>query len=178
MTWNSPPAGTLIAAFLLVTATAAFAEEQPASWQSQKSQLNYMGITTIYSCEGLQGKLELLLRLLGARHDAKVQTLGCDRIGFPSRFAHARLNFAALKPAANAADPALTGSWRSVDLAPNHPFGLQAGDCELIEQFRDKVLPLFATRALEDGTHCVPHQVSTFRLKFEVFAPLPVAHSK
>ncbi|HEY5019947.1 MAG TPA: hypothetical protein VII17_02910 [Steroidobacteraceae bacterium] len=172
-------AHTLVAALVFATAPPVFADGEPGSWQTQKSELDYMGFTTTYSCEGLQSKLELLLRKLGARSDAKVETFGCDRgYGVPSRFARARLNFAALQPAADGADPAVPGSWRRIEFAPNRPFGLQDGDCELIEQFRDKVLPLFATRTLENRSHCVPHQASTFSLQFQVFAPLPAARSK
>jgi hypothetical protein len=169
----------LLAALVLAVATPLFADGEPGSWQTHKVEFANMGFTSTYSCDGLQSKLELLLHELGARRGAEVETFGCDRgFGVPSKFAHARLNFAALQPGANGADPAVAGSWRRVEFAPNHPFALQDGDCELIEQFRDKVLPLFATRKLESSTHCVPHQNSTFSLRFEVFAGPPAARSQ
>jgi hypothetical protein len=168
----------LTAALAIGAAAPALADGEAASWQTQKTELNYMGFTSTYSCDGLQAKLELLLRQIGAG-ETKVQTFGCDRgFGVPSRFARAELSFAALKPAADDPNPAVRGGWRRVDLAPLRPFGLEEGDCELIEQFRDKVLPLFATRMLENRTQCVPHQVSTFNLKFEIFAPQSAARSK
>jgi hypothetical protein len=160
----------------------------PGVWQDHKIELQYMGFTTTYSCDGLQSKLELLLRQLGARADAKVSTYGCDRgFGQPSRFVSATLQFATLQPVDAAAPAApqptaapLNGDWRNVELAPNRPFDLQDGDCELIEQFSYKVLPLFSTRGLQNRTTCVPHQDTggPFDLQLQVFAPLPKAKSK
>jgi hypothetical protein len=162
---------------------------EPGVWQDHKIELHYMGFTTTYSCDGLQSKLELLLRQLGARADAKVSTYGCDRgFGQPSRFVSATLRFATLQPVDAAAAPAtprptaapLNGDWRNVELAPNRPFDLRDGDCELIEQFSYKVLPLFSTRELQNRTTCVPHQDTggPFDLQLQVFAPLPAAKSK
>jgi hypothetical protein len=158
---------------------------EPGVWQDHKIELHYMGFTTTYSCDGLQSKLELLLRQLGARADAKVSTYGCDRgFGQPSRFVSATLQFATLQPVdAAAPQPTaapLNGDWRNVELAPNRPFDLQDGDCELIEQFSYKVLPLFSTRGLQNRTTCVPHQDTggPFDLQLQVFAPSPAAKSK
>ena len=171
-------AHALIAALALAAAAPIYADGEPGSWQAQKTELNYMGFTTTYSCDGLQSKLEMLLRQLGARSDAKVQAFGCDRFNAPSKFARATLSFASLHPAAGDAEAAVPGGWRTIEFAPDRPFALQEGDCELIEQFRDKVLPLFATRALEGRVTCVPHQVSTFSLRFQVFALIPATRSK
>jgi hypothetical protein len=164
-------------------------EGGPGIWQPHEVELDYMGFTTTYSCDGLQSKLELLLRQLGARADAKVSAFGCSRgYGTPSKFARATLKFAALQPldpassasAPDAASPPVAGVWRQLELAPYRPFGLQDGDCELMEQFRDKVLPLFVTRAQQIRTQCVPHQDTggPFSLNMQVFAPVPAAKSK
>jgi hypothetical protein len=184
------PIFTLLAA-LSITASG-MASAEPGTWRSQKTELVYMGFTSIYSCDGLQGKLELLLRQLGARPDFKVNASGCGRgYGQPSRFARATLEFSSLQPAegdaAGSAAPdaagqagAVDGTWRSLELSPHHPFDLQEGDCELMEQFRDKVLPLFATRGLQVHATCVPHQDTggPFDLQMQVFAPLTPAKSK
>jgi hypothetical protein len=148
---------------------------EPGIWRSQKTELVYMGFTSTYSCDGLQGKLELLLRQLGAQPGFKVIAYGCPDFGRPSRFPRATLEFSTLQPsdAAQQQTP-VNGAWRTVQLSPHHPFDLQDGDCELMEQFRDKVLPLFATRGLQVRTTCVPHQDTggPFDLQMQVFAPL------
>jgi len=160
---------------------------EPGAWRSQKTELVYMGFTSHYSCDGLQEKLELLLRQLGARRDFKVVAYGCDRgFGTPSRFPRATLEFATLQPAAGdgtdtaaPAEPPVTGVWHTVELSPRHPFDLQDGDCELMEQFRDKILPFFATRDLQVQATCVPHQDNgPFSLQMQVFAPLAPPKSK
>jgi hypothetical protein len=74
-------------------------------------------------------------------------------------------------PAAAVAPPAgeaVPGRWQRVKLSRNSPRSLDPGDCELVEQFRDKVLPLFATRDIDDDTRCVPHQVAGTSVDLEV----------
>jgi len=161
----------------------------PGTWRSHEIEFEYVGFTSTYSCDGLQEKLELLLRRLGARPDAVVRTSGCFfGVGSPSKFVHASLKFASLQPADATAGPALstdatsspTGSWNHIVLAPHQPHDLDAGDCELIEQFRDLILPLFATRSPRVHLQCVPHQESAggFGLEFDVFAPWSPAKSR
>lgn len=147
---------------------------QPGSWQTHQSNFWFMGFTATYSCDGLSDKLSLLLRQVGARNDAKVVPLCGREYGRPDKFAQARLTFASLQPAAsNAADDTVPGLWRHVELASHKPFPLEGGDCELMEQFRDKLLPLFATRNLISNVTCVPHQDTggLYSLSFDVFAP-------
>ncbi len=146
-------------------------------WQPHELEFQYVGFTTIYSCDGLRDKLRALLRRVGARADASVNTYSCARgFGSPDRFVRARLKFSTLQPAGGAAsgagDATQAGAWRAVQLAPMRPFELDPGDCELIEQFRDKLLPLFSARALQDQVRCQPHQnPASFSLRFEVFEP-------
>ena len=187
--------GLLAGAALAEPEAAGSASAEPGVWQEHQIELAYMGFTSHYSCEGLESKLELLLRQLGARADAKVNAFGCDPgFGTPSRFPRATLKFATLQPAdggsgrgaaaaANAqasAPPApVAGVWRAVQLAPHRPYDLEDGDCELMEQFRDKVLPLFTTRDQQFRLTCVPHQdIGPFSLQMQVFTPPPEPHSK
>jgi hypothetical protein len=154
-------------------------------WQPRKIELVYLGFTSTYSCDGLQSKLELLLRQVGARPGFKVVTYGCpDGFGHPSKFVRADLEFASLQPetadatptASAEPAPTVNGIWRDVEIAPHRPFDLQDGDCELIELFRDKVLPLFATRDPQIRTTCIPYQDTggPYDLKLQVFGPVPV----
>jgi hypothetical protein len=172
----------LIGALLLAATAGAAAPLQasapePGVWQSHQLEFQFFGFTTTYSCDGLESKLRALLGQLGARADFHVESYGCARgPSMPDKFARVRLNFATLQPAsmtdATAAATPTSGAWKSVALAPRRPGTLDSGDCELIEQFRDKVLPLFTTRAIQNQVSCVPHQVSAgFSLSFEVFAP-------
>jgi hypothetical protein len=167
-------------------APSASSPTEAGSWQSHTYQFHYMGFTATYSCDGLADKLQLLLRLAGTRSDAKVMPSCARGYGVPDKLAEAQAVFSTLQPASaaspgaaasagNSAANGVAGTWRHVELAPQHPFELQAGDCELVEQFRDTLLPMFATRNLKSQITCVPHQESgsNFSLSFDVLAPVP-----
>jgi len=151
------------------------------TWQQHQYQLSFPGFTTIYSCEGLRDKLRLLLRRLGARDDASVVPVCVESYGRPDKMAQAMMKFWTLQPTADAASANASASptalgepvlavWRHVELAPNRPYELTAGDCELMEQFRNNVLPMFTTRNVKSQFNCVPHQESPFpfSLSFDV----------
>lgn len=169
---------TLIAA---LSALGGAVHADSGSWSSHQIDFTFLGFTSTYSCEGLQSKLQALLRTFGARQDAVVRSAPCERgFGAPEKFASASLRFASLQPlevapetAPAEADAAVAGQWRHVELAPHRPRELDLGDCELVEQFRDKILPSFATRALRNEVRCIPFQESgsAYTLQFDVFVP-------
>jgi hypothetical protein len=82
-----------------------------------------------------------------------------------------------LQPAADESATAGTQSvpahWKSVDLIPQRDAVSAAGDCELVEQVKQSILPLFATRNVEYSSNCVPHQlqIGATRLRAEVLVP-------
>ena len=157
------------------------AADQPASgsgtWQKHEYSFVAMGFTSTYSCDGLADKLKILLLAAGARTDAKAQSGGCPSdFGRPVKLARADLVFYTLVPVSKEADgPPTNGAWHTVVLSSRSPREIEVGDCELVEQFRAQLLPLFATRNLVDQTTCVPHQDSgsVINLKFDSFAAVP-----
>jgi hypothetical protein len=155
----------------------AAAAAQPGTWQSHKYTFQFLGFTTTYSCDGLADKLRLLLLAAGARADVKAQPGACaSGFGRPDKFARADLTFYTLTPTEAPTDAKpVNGTWRPVTFANNSPRELGLGDCELIEQFRDRVLPMFNTRNVVSNTACVPYQYSgsTIDLKFDSFAAVP-----
>jgi hypothetical protein len=169
-------AGVAVAAEPLSTATPA-----PGVWQKRQYSFVFMGFTSTYSCDGLADQLKRLLIVAGARADAQSRPGACaSPYGRPDKFARAELTFYTLVPvgAGKAPDgePGV-GIWRPVEFAIRSPWELANGDCELIEQFRDHVLPLLTVRNVDDHTTCVPHQESgsVINLKFESFAAAPGA---
>jgi hypothetical protein len=149
------------------------------TWQSHTSDFQFMGFTSTYSCDGLADKLKVLLKAAGAAPNPKVQPLCSRGYGVPDKLARATVVFSTLQPVPVGAGAAVSvaGVWRHVELEPHRPFTLGLGDCELVEQFRDKLLPMFQTRNLNNQVTCVPHEESgsSFNLSFDVFAPVPVA---
>jgi hypothetical protein len=170
----------------LLTSRSFAAEPAPAAthdlgvWQKHEYSFVFLGFTSTYSCDGLADKIQVLLIAAGARRDSKSQPGVCaSDFGRPDKFARARLTFYTLAPAADAPAGAkpVDAAWRSVALSPRSPRELGIGDCELVEQFRDNVLPMFTTRNIENHVTCVPHQDSgsNIDLRFESLAAIPAA---
>jgi hypothetical protein len=158
-----------------LTVTAANDGGSPGTWQAHKYEFHFMGVTSTYSCDGLGDKLQLMLRLTGARGDMHVAPLCARGFGVPDKLAEAAINFSSLQPTADGSSTnvgsTVSGVWRHIELATNRPRELRDGDCELMEQFRDSVLPMFATRNVQTRGECIPNQASGFfSLQFDVFA--------
>jgi len=179
-------AGGLLASGVLVS-SAALADDAsagaPGSWQTHKYSFQYLGFTSTYSCDGLADKLKKLLLAAGARADLKSQPGACaSPLGRPDKFARADLTFSTLAPFdAAAGGKPVRGTWQTVSFAAHSPQDLQIGDCELIEQFRQQVLPMFTTRNLVSNTTCIPYQESgsLIDLRFDSFtAATPRARAR
>ena len=175
----------LICVVLLLTAELVLADgASPPSpgeagvWQKRQYSFAFLGFTSTYSCDGLAGKLKILLIASGARPDAKARSGACaSGFGRPDKFARADLTFYTLAPVGSdkPAAPSIEGLWNPVVITARKPRELAVGDCELVEQFRSSVLPMFTTRNVESRTTCVPHQLSgsNIDLKFESFGATP-----
>jgi len=164
------------------SAPAASASEPltPGSWQKHQYSFQFMGFTSTYSCDGLADKLKVLLLAAGARADVKSEPGVCAApLGRPDKFARADLTFYTLAPlatgAAESGEKPVSGRWRAIAFANRSPQELAIGDCEVVEQFRTNLLPMFTARNIADQTTCIPYQESgsVINLKFEVFAPPP-----
>jgi hypothetical protein len=141
-------------------------------WQKQKYSFVFTGFTTDYSCDGLAVKLEVLLIAAGARADARAHAGACGQFGQVDKISVADLDFYTLTPASRTAEgERVDGAWRTVALAERSPRDIARGDCELVEQFKAHVLPLFTTREVVDQTTCIPNQAAgtVINLKFESF---------
>jgi hypothetical protein len=80
------------------------------------------------------------------------------------------LTFYTLAPADAGTSPdakPVGAAWRSVALSARSPRELALGDCEVVEQFRNSVLPMFTTRNLVNHTN--------IDLRFDSLAAAPSA---
>ena len=159
-----------------VAAAAADTSAAPAQWHKQTLKFDYSGFTALYTCDGLEGKVRDILLTFGARKDAKVHAIGCNYgSSRPSRFAWVTAEFSSLAPATDpAAADVVKAGWTRVQLAPNRPSYMGAGECELVEQMRDALQKGFALRNTEYRTSCMPHQVSMadYSVSTEVLKPV------
>jgi len=164
----------------------------PAVWADKDLTFVYQGFTTKYSCDGLRDKMRGVLLDLGAeRKTLKVMESGCSSpAGGPDPFPGVRAKMQVLQPATaggSATAGASAGSsdqrpvsahWQPLDLKLRDSFTVDSGECELMEQIRQKVLPLFSVRNVEFKSDCIPHQATPTRptLKLEVLKPDVAQH--
>lgn len=148
------------------------ASKELAVWTPKEVQFTYMGFTTTYTCDGLQADIREMLLQLGARKsDLKVYEEPCsgppDR---PNPFPGVRIKMSVLTPAPSTDSDVshmVQAQWKTVKL-PYRQSGINAaGQCELLEQFKKTVLPLFTTRNVELVATCVPHQLSPLGTKLQ-----------
>ena len=144
------------------SAAAAGATATAAEWHPQQMNFSYSGFTTLYSCDGIEDKVRQILLTFGARKDLTVRATGCSEGSTrPSRFAWVRAEFNSLTPAADpAAAAAVKSAWVKVQIAPNRPNFMGAGECELVEQMKEMLQKGFQLRNADYRTSCVPHQIS------------------
>ena len=141
--------------------TAAPGDAAAAVWAPKQLHFVFQGFTAHYSCDGLRDKILHVLTELGARPDLEVTFAGCSSpLGRPDPFPGVNIKMNVLQPA----DPKDTSAqvvgahWRRVELHLDRDPVWEASDCELLEQIKERILPLFATRNVEFASNCVPHQ--------------------
>lgn len=154
-----------------------------AHWVQRKIDFTYQGFTAHYTCDGLHDNVRDLLIALGARkRDLDIQSTGCVHLTGIEPFPGVRGTFWVLVPgtadeAAQAGDKVQTTHWQTVDLVRLNNLVGDQGQCELLEQLKKQVLPLFTSRNLNFHSSCVPHQVQLGDIQFtvDVLRPIPSA---
>ncbi len=150
---------------------------QPAVWTTKKLDFVFQGFTAKYSCDGLKDKVTRALLQLGSqKKDLKVREMGCvNGFGRPDPFPGVSIKMSVLQPASGSTDssqPPVAAHWKPVkiNLRDINDYPNDSGECELYEQIREKVVPLFSTRNVDLSGICVPHQESAAgpTLKLEV----------
>jgi hypothetical protein len=199
----------LLAACAAGAASPAPAGEPPAAtpapvnavWVEHEFRFTYAGFGTYYSCAGLSGKVEDLLRRLGAREDLRVRQ-GCVDGGgvdlVPSvritAFMPAEATPERLAPPAQTSKDELvarvqgkpTGvdavpvpfqaAWQTVTINGRSDRRIEDGDCELLKQIYPQVLEKMGVRMLPGSRlSCAPRmsQNGAVRLRLQSLQKLP-----
>jgi hypothetical protein len=148
----------------------------PGTWQHHKITISYFGLTSLYTCDGLEEQVRGILLHLGARKDARVNANGCRGPDVPSHSAWIHADFYTLQPAdpASAVD-AVRAYWAPRELTPRRPSFMGDGDCELVAQMRDLISNSFAMRDVQYRTDCVPHEITLdgFAVRGQALLPAP-----
>lgn len=155
-----------------------------AQWQPYDLRFHYFGFTTYYSCSGLEDRLEQLLKDMGADQDVRVSVSGCFCINDVSNMLTARIRVrmpvtedstsSATHDAQGASFSAVS---KPVELRSSRSGQMGSGDCELLEQVRDQLLPALKLQLIKDNLTCLPGQVS-FRHVLQVRALIPETPAK
>lgn len=172
------------AAVLLLAGSVAHAESQPdaavveAVWKPQRINFVYRGYSTLYTCGGLQAKLEKILTTVGARGGVDLRAYSCDDALSIARFEIALTSPVEATPEnveelttydardaliarvrgerlASAEDlqrfPAV---WKTISFARSRELRLEPGDCELVLQLRRHILPRMSVQIVSDRVRC------------------------
>jgi hypothetical protein len=203
--WRRRAIWTTSIAALACASFAAAAETGPkpirAVWQVQELRLTYMGFTSHYSCDGMREKIARWVKQLAPHENSKITIAGCDN---PTGVAHMpSVRIVLATPiAADAAGeitkdpkraeaiaklqhkgkaPFEDGSFDAVRttvalLSKDYSEGIGgAGDCEMLENFRDQVIKKIDARIVSDHLGCFPHQgnVGNPQLTVEALTKVP-----
>jgi hypothetical protein len=134
------------------------APSETSVWRHHQTTFTYSGITTLYTCDGLEEKVRVLLLYLGARADLKVHALGCSPgLDRPSRNSLVRADFYSLAAADAGATQTVQGHWVDFTVMPGRPIWMGDGECELMDQLKDLLTKSFSMRNLDYRTTCVAH---------------------
>lgn len=169
---------TIPAAWAGPVPEATSAASETGVWAPKEVDFVYRSFTSTYTCDGLRDRVRSMVLKLGARADAEVLTYGClhER---PQLNPNVRIKMHVLQPAPGDSAATVPAHWQTVDFAAGRDPTEVAGECELIEQVRDHVLPLFTTRNLTGSTTCVPRApiIGATKLKVDVLVADPGVRS-
>jgi hypothetical protein len=180
LTWAAVSGLLALAALPVASATNDGTSGGPivaGTWEHRHASFHYNGITSLYSCSGLESNIRALLQHMGARKDLTVRAYGClGGYDAPGRTAIVDVDFYSLTPSADAnAANSVQARWTPVTVSANHPNFIGHGDCELIHELKDILSKNFSLRELSYRADCVPYQMNTndFSVKAEILKPLP-----
>lgn len=176
-----------------------------AIWKHQEIEFYFQSFTTFYSCTGLEGKVERVMRALGVHAKVRVRSADCPSTvarmprvimkvaspveATPEAYAERDKNKSVRElterlkggKSTNPLDSleAFPAQWRKVSLTRGR-LALEPGDCELIEELQRKVLPKLAVRVTDDDLQCSPNQLTIGqpRLEVEALIELPKPDAK
>jgi len=115
-----------------------------AVWQTHNERFTLTSFYNYYSCDGVESKVEVLLKELGAK-DVKARARGCyDLNGNLGK--HLRVQV----------ELAVSARLQKVHIRPRHPRSVGLGDCELIDDMQRTLLDKFEHEVIKKNRKCFP----------------------
>jgi len=174
-------------------------ETVQAIWKHQEIAFYFQSFTTFYSCTGLEGKVERIMRALGVHAKVRVRSADCSSpyarmprvtmkiaspvVATPEAYAERDKTKSVREltervrggKSTNPLDSLeeFPAQWRKVSMTRGK-LSLDPGDCELIEELQRKVLPKLAVRVTDDDLQCSPNQLTLGQPRLEVEALVEV----
>ena len=166
-----------------------------AQWKTYQVFFNFQGLDLLYTCDGLERKIRKLLILIGARGDARVESLCRDINNIRDRNVRSiqrgqklRLAFALPVPAdlEDESRDIFKARWSEVKLVGNLRKYLDANDCEMIQQFNRQVMPFLIIKGWDKPLNCAQNrnqyrvidQYRTLRVKLQILQSMEEADSE
>lgn len=150
----------------------------PAVWQSYELNFHYFGSTTYYSCSGLEDRLEQILREMGANQDVQVSASGCFGSADIGNMLSARIRVRMPVAPGESQTETFRAASTPVTLRSGSNGSTGSGDCELLEQVRDQILPALKIQLVKDELRCIPGHANYSGRVLQVMALLPEAPAK
>lgn len=173
-----------------------------AVWVEKKISFAYMAFTAYYSCDGLRNKVQAILKEIGARPGFKIQPRGCLHLSGPEDMPMLEIvaatpreatpevlaelekdaakrelvsRYGTKEAAATEATAQFPARARRIDFRDSATGLVQPGDCELVEQLRDRVFVPLGAKVIVDRMGCVPRQlnIGIINLSIEMLEPVP-----
>jgi hypothetical protein len=198
------PWATFIRVAVVLLAAGVASAQSPADgsvveavWKPQRVNFAYHGYSTLYSCSGLQQKLQRILTTVGARGNLELRAYSCDDTLAIARFQIvltspveatpenleqlttydaqdqlvARMRGERLPSAEDL--PRFPAVWKTVSFARSREMRLAPGDCELVLQLRRHILPRMAVQVVSDQVRCSEFgNISKPRLTVSALVPV------
>lgn len=184
----------------------ASADPVQAIWKEQEAAFYFQSFTTFYSCSSLEAKIKRILTAVGVQREMQIDTRGCISQHEIARIPHVEIKLVSAVEAtaealaelektrstrelvarvrgdadqAQLAEEQFPAQWKEVSLSRAKIY-LDPGDCELVEQLKDKVFPKLAVKIVEDELRCSPNQASMSqpRLIVEALFAMPKPDEK
>jgi hypothetical protein len=153
-------------------------EPAAAVWQAYDLNFHYFASGTYYNCSALETRLETMLRQLGAEKAVRATVTGCFGTADVGNMLSARIHVRMPTLAGDAPAESFMATTKTIRLSSGRTGDSSGGDCELLEQVRDQILPTLKLKVVKDDLNCIPNSANPPGRSLQIVALVPEAPKK